>query len=150
MYSIDETDRKILTILQEDARTPYSRISRMVNLSETAVRYRVSRLIKEGVIDRFTAMLNPRAVGCPLSAIVLVKVDPRRVKEAFDAIAALPAASHVIQTAGDYDLVVVIHAADNAELNRLATRIRGMECVREARVWMTTGLYKLDFRFKLL
>jgi len=76
MYSIDETDRKILTILQEDARTPYSRISRMVNLSETAVRYRVSRLIKEGVIDRFTAMLNPRAVGYPLSAIVLVKVDP--------------------------------------------------------------------------
>jgi len=58
-YVIDEIDKKILKILQEDSRTPFSRIAKMLNLSESTIHLRIKRLREEGIIRGFLVDIDP-------------------------------------------------------------------------------------------
>ena len=146
---LDATDKRILMILQEDARTPVTQIARQLRLGETTVRYRISRLVKEGVITRFSALLNPRRVGYPVDAILLVKTDPKRLQEVFDAIANIRETSHILQTTGEYDMITVIHARSMQHLNQLTNRIKRIEGARDVSSWIATGLVKVDPIYRL-
>ena len=64
MYEFDKTDIKIVNLLLEDGRMSASEISRrMTDISERAVRYRIDRMIDEGVIQ-ISAVVNPESLGC--------------------------------------------------------------------------------------
>jgi DNA-binding Lrp family transcriptional regulator len=76
---LDELDRRIVAALSTDGRRSYRDIGDEVGLSAPAVKRRVDRLRAEGVIERFTAVLDPRALGwspevsigsCPSAALV--------------------------------------------------------------------------------
>ena len=63
MYEIDKTDIKIVNLLLEDGRIPASEIARRIgDISERAVRYRIERMVEEGVI-RVSAIVSPQAFG---------------------------------------------------------------------------------------
>ena len=70
---IDETDRQILNILQENARTPNAEIARQVGMAPSAVLERVRRLETKGVIEGYETRLNPEALGLGLLAFVFVR-----------------------------------------------------------------------------
>lgn len=67
---IDEEDAKILRLLQEDAGRPQREIAARVNLSAPAVQRRIARMQAEGIIQRTVAIVDPRAVGNPITVIV--------------------------------------------------------------------------------
>ncbi len=69
---IDRTDRKILTILQEDCTVPVAEIGRRVGLSTTPCWRRIQRLEEEGVITRRVAVLDPRKVNTKVTAFVSI------------------------------------------------------------------------------
>jgi len=50
-YDIDEVDKKILTMLQQDARTPFSKIAKSLNLSEATIHIRIKTAQKRGSIE---------------------------------------------------------------------------------------------------
>ena len=68
---IDDTDERILQILDRDSREPFADIAKAVNLSAPAVRRRIERMANDGTISRFTIERGDRGA----SAIVLVSVD---------------------------------------------------------------------------
>lgn len=59
---MDGKDLEIMKILQADARTPFLGIAKKLRMSESAVRKRVKRLEREGVIERYTAIVNPSSL----------------------------------------------------------------------------------------
>ena len=63
MDAIDSTDRRILRLLQEDGRISTVDLADKVGLSPTATGERVKRLIRDGFVTGFRAMLDPRRVG---------------------------------------------------------------------------------------
>ena len=67
---LDETDQRIIALLQEDARSSYADIGAKVSLSAPAVKRRVDRLRSSGVIRGYTAIIDPGAVGWTTEAFV--------------------------------------------------------------------------------
>ena len=73
--TLDDTDRKMIRALQADGRMTNSDLSRAVNLSESACLRRLRALEAEGVISRYAAIINERAVGLPISVFVTVTLS---------------------------------------------------------------------------
>jgi DNA-binding Lrp family transcriptional regulator len=75
MYEIDEKDVKIVNLLLEDGRMTASDIARKIgDISERAVRYRIDRMVEEGVI-RVSAIVSPQAFGLTTYADVWLEVE---------------------------------------------------------------------------
>lgn len=72
--ALDEFDRKILAILQADNMTPQRTIGEAVNLSAPAVQRRIKRLTESGVIKANVAVVDPEAVGQPITIFVEIEV----------------------------------------------------------------------------
>ncbi|WP_265104655.1 MULTISPECIES: Lrp/AsnC family transcriptional regulator [Bacillus] len=68
---LDETDKKILSILHEEGRISYTDLGKRVGLSRVAVQTRINNLIEEGIIEKFTAVINPVKVGIHVSVTSL-------------------------------------------------------------------------------
>ncbi len=76
---LDPTDRRILAELQDDARLTLAELGRRVGLSSPAVADRVQRLERDGVITRYAAVVDPRAVGLALAVVIRVRPAPRQI-----------------------------------------------------------------------
>jgi len=123
---MDDLDREIVSILREDARTPYTEIAADLDISEGTVRNRVDQLLEAGVIERFTVATRTGNVKAMIEVGVDVDVDTSAVAER---IVDWEEVDFVWQVSGDEDIVVVVDAADTENVNDLITRARGMDDV---------------------
>ncbi|MCF2135701.1 MAG: AsnC family transcriptional regulator [Candidatus Thorarchaeota archaeon] len=71
---MDELDKKIIRILQRDARLPFTKIAKELDQPDTTVHFRTRRLLKAGVITRFSALVNPPALGFTVSALLKIQI----------------------------------------------------------------------------
>jgi Lrp/AsnC family transcriptional regulator, leucine-responsive regulatory protein len=77
--SNDDTNRRILEELQQDARISLAELGRRVGLSPPSVADRVSRLERDGVITGYHARVDPRALGYALGVVIRVRPAPREI-----------------------------------------------------------------------
>ncbi|WP_074551880.1 Lrp/AsnC family transcriptional regulator [Dyella sp. AtDHG13] len=147
---LDKVDRRILGILQKDARRPAELIGAEVGLSASAVQRRIVRMREDGVILAEVAVVDPKRAGRPLTMIVDVEVErerPELLASLKQWIGAEPCVQEAwyVTGAGDYVLIVVARdvddfealmqrlVADNANVRRFQTRValstlkRGMQ-----------------------
>ncbi len=144
---IDDLDKKLLTILQDDARVSASEISRKTGYNENTIRYRIERLKKSGVIKEFTALLNPRMIGLPIAAIMMITTEPNQLKDVFESLATLEETKHILQATGKHDLIVVAHYPTMEAMNGASQKIKSMNGVKEAEIHLATGMIKVDTKF---
>ncbi len=124
---LDEVDIKILSILRENARTPYTEMAKELRLSESAVRKRINRLIKAGVIRRFTIDYS---IGNEVRAVILVKTQSSiPVPEVSKNLMRVTCTDRVYEVTGEYDIVVVSVSKDIAGLNKCIDEIRSSKGV---------------------
>jgi DNA-binding Lrp family transcriptional regulator len=121
---MDELDREILSILRQDARTPYTEIAEQVGTSEGTVRNRVEQLVEAGVIERFTVATQTGNVRAMVEISVDVNVQTGGLTER---LAEWEQVEFVWQVSGDEDIVLIVDAADTTSLNGLITRARDLE-----------------------
>ena len=115
--SIDETDRRILKVLQQQGRISNADLSEAVNLSPSACHRRVHRLEKDGYIRNYVALLDARKLKVPTTVFVEITLSGQadEVLEAFEkAVARIPDVleCHLMAGTADYILKVV---AENTE-----------------------------------
>lgn len=112
---LDSLDRRVLALLQRDARLSAEAIGADVGLSASAVQRRLARLRGEGVITGEVAIIDPRSVGRPLTMIVDLEVERER-KELLRGLERWIAGEAAIQEAwyvtGGEDYVLVVTASD--------------------------------------
>lgn len=77
---LDEIDQKILEMLQENGKMTYADLGRKLNMSRSAVRERVNMLIRNGIIEKFTIVINPYKMGFEMSAFFEIDVEPRHLQ----------------------------------------------------------------------
>ena len=146
---LDMLDREILKRLQKNARVSFSRIARELGVNEATVRYRVKKLIEEGVITKFTALLNPTKIGVPINAIIMAKIDPRLFEKASSQIADFDETYHVFQSTGEYDIVIVANTRDMEHLSELRRHVEMIPGVNDVLVSATIRLIKIKTSFDL-
>jgi DNA-binding Lrp family transcriptional regulator len=121
---MDDLDRRILSILREDSRTPYTEIADRVGTSEGTVRNRVERMLDSGVIERFTVATRTGNVKAMVEIDVGVDVDTGEMSERM---AEWTDVDFVWQVSGEEDVVIVVDTTDTGTLNDLITRARELE-----------------------
>ncbi len=130
---LDDSDRKILALLTEDARRTYDDIGRAVALSAPAVKRRVDRMRRDGVLRGFTAVVDPVALGLGTEALIELFYAPGIGLDAVrDSLLPHPEVAEAWSITGDADCVVRVRARDPQDLERV---IMGLQ--REASVVRT-------------
>ncbi|MEX3969524.1 Lrp/AsnC family transcriptional regulator [Paraburkholderia caribensis] len=123
---LDEYDRKLLAQVQNDARIPQNELGTRVNLSTAAVNRRLKRLSEEKVIERYTAIVEPGAVGYPLMIVVTVEIEREQI-DLLDAMkrtfAACPQIQQCYYIAGEWDFVLVLVVRNMDQYNDLTRQL---------------------------
>lgn len=148
---IDDTDRRILNVLQKQGRISNADLAERVNLSASACHRRVQRLEEEGWIKDYVALLDPRKVNVPATIFVEITLSAQadEVLEAFEkAVARIPDVleCHLMAGTADYILKVVAENTDDfARIHRqYLTRLPGVAQMQSSfalrTVFKTTAL----------
>ena len=123
MYEFDKTDIKIVNLLLEDGRMSASEMSRrMGDISERAVRYRVDRMIEEGVIQ-ISAVVNPEVLGFKIKADVWLEVEADAVLDVARKIASFENVTYVACGIGQNDISIQVVAKDTSEIYYFVTEV---------------------------
>ncbi|AIF47608.1 Lrp/AsnC family transcriptional regulator [Dyella japonica] len=123
---LDKLDRRILAIVQKDARRPAELIGADVGLSASAVQRRMARLREEGVITAEVALVDPRRAGRPLTMIVDVEVErerPELLASLKQWIATEPCIQEAWYVTGAGDYVLIVSARDVDDFEALMQRL---------------------------
>lgn len=118
---LDETDKKILRVLQRDGRIANNDLAREVGLSPSPCLRRVKLLEEAGVIDRYVAILNPAKINKGLTFFTRIKLDKqdeKSLKHFADEIKKLPQVLECYFMLGDYDVIIRVVAADLEDYRR--------------------------------
>lgn len=107
----DALDWKILSELQKDARMSFSELSEKVSLSRPAVAERVKRLEEANIITGYSANINLKALGYPITAYLTVSVNQTKFKSVVDSLKQIPEITECIRLAGQDDIIVKIVAS---------------------------------------
>ena len=122
---LDATDRRILTVLQKDARITNADLSEQVNLSPSACHRRVQRLEEDGYIAAYVALLNARKMGRPTVVYVEITLQSQAedLLDAFEReVARVPDILECHLMAGSADYLIKIMAEDTEDFARIHRR----------------------------
>ena len=123
---MDEIDRKLLAILQEDATLSIAQIANRVGLSSTPAWKRIQKLEASGVITRRVALVAPERVGVGLSVFVAIEAgdhSPEWLARFADAISTMPEVIEAYRMAGEVDYMIRVAVADMAEFDQFYKRL---------------------------
>jgi Lrp/AsnC family transcriptional regulator for asnA, asnC and gidA len=122
--NLDEVDRELVRLLQEDGRRSLSEMAREVGLSHASVRSRINRLLEEQIVT-ITAVTHPGTHGYTQSATVAIRTD-HRVASVSESVAEIPEVYYLGTVTGEYDLLVELMAKDTEHLQELVMQLRAI------------------------
>lgn len=122
IVAIDRIDREILSVLSDEARIGWSELGARVRLSPNAAADRVRRLVRSGVIRRFTAQVDQARLGRTLDAVIDVRVDD--MARFRDGALACEEVTWMAHVTGRTDFQLHVSCNGTAGLNALLTKFR--------------------------
>lgn len=123
---LDATDRRILSILQEDATVPIAEIAERVGVSQTPCWKRIKRLERDGVISRKVAVLDRVRLGLGVTVIVAIKTAHHTddwLQTFAEGVARIPEVVEFYRMSGDIDYLLKIVARDIADYDRIYRKL---------------------------
>lgn len=123
---IDDKDKKILMLLQEDGRMQLTKIAKKVGLSIDSTHKRIKEM-EEKKIFQAGISIEPRAIGFPLISDVKIKlrnISEKEKKEFIEDLILNPRVIELFSIMGDFDMTCVLIARDTNELEEISTKIR--------------------------
>lgn len=114
--NIDEMDRRIIKELNRNGRISYTDLAKEIGISRVAIQARINALMEHGVIERFTAVINPEKIGITVSAFFNVEVEPKHLMEVAELLAEEPFVTSLYHMTGPSKLHMHALFADNQEM----------------------------------
>ncbi len=149
MYDFDKNDVQIVNMLLEDGRMPASEIARRVGLSERIVRYRIDRLVQNGVIQ-VSAVVNPEAFGLIVKADVWLEVDSDQIMAVARKLARHDSVTYVACGIGENDISIQVVAADTQEIYHFVTEtVRKIPGVRKTTTSIVPVIVKDVYQWRV-
>ncbi len=118
VVKIDKIDKKIIELLKRDGRMSYRKIAEEIGRTEVTVRRRVRKLIKEGVIRRFTVVIDPVKIGKSVQAFISVPIDVKETSKLVEKLRDMEEVSEAYFLAGRTILLLKINVEDLSALSR--------------------------------
>ncbi|WP_035187752.1 Lrp/AsnC family transcriptional regulator [Acidiphilium sp. JA12-A1] len=138
---LDETDRKLLGLLAEDATRSYAELGRLLHLSAPAVHERAKRLKQERVIKATTAQLDGAKIGRPLLAFVHVLTDNWTVTRQILELRKFPDIEEIHSSTGESSMLLKVRTRDTQSLEELLEKIHAIEGFKGTRSYIALSTY---------
>jgi Lrp/AsnC family transcriptional regulator, leucine-responsive regulatory protein len=131
---VDDIDRRIVDLLRKDGRTSYAELARQVGLTAPSVQDRVQKLEKNGVFLGYRAVVDPNAIGFPITALVGVVTDSAsEYSDIAEALHEIPEVESCYFTAGVECYMLKVRVPQMGDLERLIERIGRIRGVAQTR-----------------
>ncbi len=144
---VDAIDKSIISILQYDGRTPFTKIAEELDINEGAIRRRVKRLVDEGIMQ-IVAVVEPHQLGWSEAAMIGITVLPNMIDKVAAAIGQLQEVTYLFQAAGEFDLFAEVYCKDRAHfvsfLNNQLQQVPGIE---RTQTFLILKMYKLSYHW---
>ena len=127
---LDETDRMIIQVLCEDARTSLRKISERIGVSLGTVSSRVKKLEGNGIIRGYTVLLDPEKIGWGLNVVIGMQIEKGRLIEIQEKIAGDSRVCGIYDVTGDFDSMVIARATDRKDLDDFSKNVLSIDGVK--------------------
>lgn len=136
---IDSLDRKILSILIKDARTPFLEVARECNVSGAAIHQRVQRLIRLGVISGSQFILEPKKLGYHTCAYIGIFLENASLfNDVSEKLLKIPEITQCHYTTGQYSMFIKVYTKDNEHLKDvLADKIQAINGISRTETFIS-------------
>jgi DNA-binding Lrp family transcriptional regulator len=138
---LDDTDRRLLALLAEDATRTYAELGKLLSLSAPAVHERARRLKKEGVIKATVAALDAAKLNRPLLAFVHVDTTSWAVTRQLLALEELPEVEEIHTVTGESAMLLKVRTRNTQSLEQLLARIHAIEGFTGTRSYIALTTY---------
>jgi Lrp/AsnC family leucine-responsive transcriptional regulator len=135
--SLDDIDRQLLCLLQENSRVTSAELARQVNLSPPGLQKRLKKLEDNGIIERYVTLVSREALGLDLlcfAQVTLMHHQPECVGQFCDRVKALPEVLECHHLSGEFDYLLKVVVANHQHLEKFLvdkiTRIPGVDRIR--------------------
>lgn len=131
--SLDDIDRRLLSVLATDGRISVNELASKANVSRATAYARFDRLQSSGAVKGFQAMVDPSALGYTIAALILLNVEQQYWREVPKKLLSLPGVEYVAFTSGQFDMVLIVRAPDIAALRDVVlVKLHGMREVKSS------------------
>ena len=131
---IDDIDNKIIKILVNNSRISNTKIAKLLNISEASVRKRIKKIMKHGIIKKFTVELNYNLLGYKRVFIGL-NIDKDKIFNILEKISKNKNIKDIYLTGGDHDILIDFLYSKPEELDEYIKYLQSIEGVKS--VWPT-------------
>ena len=148
---LDPTDRRILALLQQDAKQSQAEVAKQVGLTAPSVNERIRKLERAGFIRGYAALLDDRKLGYDITAFVEVFVEHPKFEAAFiEAVEVLDEVLECHHITGEFSLLLKVKVTDMAAFRRLLIeKLNTIRGVRQTRTVMVLSTSKEQHRIKV-
>ena len=146
---LDEIDRRVIRILQDDGRRPNTEIAREMHVSETTIRKRITQLVSRGLIN-IVAVPTPRAIGMTLSAIIGISVTLPKLREISEELKRQQEVRYVGVSTGRYDIIVEAFFFDQQHfLDFISSKLSRMDGITGLETSMILDVVKFSYEWEI-
>lgn len=119
-FEIDNTDLRILEILMQDAKRPYTEVAKRVNVSQGTVHVRMNKMEDAGILEKTTLKINYSKLGYDITAFIGIYLEKSALYEMVLAkLKGIPEITNIHYTTGNYSMFVRIHCRDTNHLKEV-------------------------------
>lgn len=123
LKGLDELDQQIVQLLIQNARMSYSEIGKIVGLSRVAVKMRIQSLEKQGIIEEYTAIINPQKISGAVSCYFEIETAPATLMQVTDILFQNETITQIYRVTGKNKLHVHAVAASSEEMEHLMQEV---------------------------
>ncbi|HNV30326.1 MAG TPA: Lrp/AsnC ligand binding domain-containing protein [Cyclobacteriaceae bacterium] len=119
-FEIDNTDLKILEILMQDAKRPYTEVAKKVNVSQGTVHVRMNKMEEAGILEKTTLRINYAKLGYDITAFIGIYLEKSALYDmVLSKLRSIPEITNIHYTTGNYSMFVKIHCRDTNHLKEV-------------------------------
>ena len=152
--TLDEVDRKILILLQEDfplVSRPFLEASEKLGIPEDEVIERVNAMMESGIVRRFSASIRHRKLGITANPLLAFKVPAERVEEVGEKLSAFDEVTHcyerlTVPGKWEYNVFAMVHGYDRKEVEKTVEKIAGEIGVEDYNLLYSTKEFKKTYK----
>lgn len=149
MAGIDDNDKQIINVLNDDARLSYREIAHMLNISVGTVSHRIKRMEEKGIIKGYIPHVDPEKVGYDFRAIIFMNISKGKLRKVEEKIVEFNNVLGVYDVTGDFDAVIIGRFMNRSHLNQFVKDLQTIQYVERTTTSVVLNTLKEDLKVEL-
>jgi Lrp/AsnC family transcriptional regulator for asnA, asnC and gidA len=150
MGKIDEIDMKILNELVKDASISVPKLSKKIGVNTSVVYSRIKRLMKRGLIRKYTVVPDEEQLGLGVTALIGINIDPKKRNDVIKALAGIDTIKYISEVTGRFDIIALLKIGSLADLRDLiADKVGNIDGVTHTETFIEMKKTEKEIEYKL-